>query len=163
MADEPTDFRDLLSKPLADFPDRPNLPGNKHFFGKLIGMSAGHSTNKGTPLYKFDVRLTDPGEDVRPEEIKKITDAGFNLADYQVFSNFYLTPNAMVMFRRFLISLGFNEASSFKENLSLADTGEPTAETIDKIRGLDVLVKTQPADENGRVFQTLDSIVGVKR
>jgi len=163
MSDSPVDLRDLLDAPGTDFPDRPNLPGNKHFFGKLIDIKAGHSRNKGTPQFEFGVRLTDPGKDVSREDLAPIFDAGFNLADYNVTYVFYLTPKAMPMLWSFLESVGFQRTLGLRQALSLAPDGNPTAETIDKIRGLDVLCKTQPKDENGRVYSNLDTIVGVKR
>jgi len=164
MSESPVDLRDLLNKPLSDFPDLPDLPGGKYFYGKLIGMTAGHSQQKQTPYFRFAVRLTDPGKDVTAAELQKIADGGFSLADYQVYSDFYLTPGAMRMFRRFLTSLGFPESASFMEALSLdSESGNPTSETIDKIRGLDVLCKTQAPADNGRVYSNLDTISGVKR
>ena len=159
MPDETVDFRDLLNKPLSDFPDRPQLPGAKTFYGKLLGIEGGHSKNKGTPYFRFHVRLTDPGDDAK-EGTKKIVDAGFSLADYQVYSDFYITPNAMVMLRRFLTSLGFSQDASFSENLKLDPNGNPTAKTVEVIRGLDIVCRTQAADDQGRVFQNLDMIAG---
>jgi hypothetical protein len=168
MADAPVDFRDLLKQPMSDFPDMPDLPPAKTFYGKLIGMNADASSVKGTPFFHFDVRLTDPGKDVDEAMLKKIVDAGFSLADYTVGANFYLTPRAMTMFRRFVTSLGFSPNISFHEALRLNDeTGEPTAETLEVIRGLDVMIKTPPMAENGRVYAnnvTSDGMIsGTKR
>lgn len=164
MSDSTIDLRDLLSKPLSDFPDRPNLPGGKHFYGKIIGIGTTHSKVKGTPGYHVAVRLTDPGQDVTEAEKAKIADAGFNIADYEVGSDFWITPGSMTFLRRFLISLGFPENASFMENLSLDPHGNPTPETVEKVRGLDVIIRTPPADDQGRVFlNNVDSISGVKR
>ena len=162
---ETVDLRDLLNKPLSDFPDLPDLPAGKHFYGKLIGIKADHSRDKKTPFFNFSVRLTDPGEDVTDVEKNAITNAGFSLADYQCGANFYLTPNAMRILRRFLSSLGFPDSASFREALSLdPETGNPTPESVEKIRGLDVLVKLPAAGDNGRVYlQNVDRIDGVKR
>jgi hypothetical protein len=162
MADEPVDFRDLLSKPLGDFPDRPNLPGAKSFYGKLLSLGAGVSAQKGTPHFRFTVRLTDGGQDVKSTDLEKIAAAGFSLADYEVYSDFWLTPNSMPMLRSFLVSLGFPENATFKEVLKLNDFGEPTSDSQEAIRGLDVIVRTQNADENGRVYAKLDRIAGKK-
>lgn len=168
MPNEIVDFKDLLNQPMSDFPDMPDLPPQKTFYGKLISMNADESREKHTPFFHFDVRLTDPGKDVDPSSLKKISDAGFSLADYPIGANFYLTQRAMTMFRRFVVSLGFSANQSFAEALKLdPDTGEPTAATQDIIRGLDVMVKTPPMAENGRVYSnnvTSDGmIVGVKR
>jgi len=169
MADEVVDFRDLLNKPMSDFPDLPDLPAQKHFFGKLISMNAGASRQKQTPLFHFDVRLTDPGEDVPPDFLKKLADAGFNLADYnQVGADFYLTANSMKMLRRFATSLGFSPNASFTEVFHLDTEGVPTNETQDKLRGLDVLVKIPSAGQNNRVYANNvnsenGSISGTKR
>src|ERR1700676_2775926 len=102
MADETVDFRDLLAKPLGDFPDRPSLPGKKTFFGKLVGVSAGLSSQKGTPFFRFDARLTDGGADVKKTDLDPIVNAGFGLGDYEVWAEYYLTPGAMPMLRSFL-------------------------------------------------------------
>ena len=164
MSDNPPiDLRDLLSKPMSDFPDLPDLPSAKHFYGKILQMTSGHSTQKKTPFYQFDVRLTDPGEDVTPAELKKIADAGFSLSDYQVYAQLYLTPNTMRQLRRFVQSLGFPPNISFVENLKLDEGCNPTSETQDVVRGLDVLVKTQSMAENGRVYNNLDQIAGVAK
>lgn len=150
--DDVADFRELLNQPMSDFPDLPDLPPSVTFFGKLIGMGAGFSSQKKTPLFHFDVRLTDPGKDVPPDALKKITDAGFSLADYTVGADFYLTKNAMKMFRRFVTSLGFSVNASFRDALYLAEDGSPTSETQERVRGLDVIIKTPPMTENGRVY-----------
>lgn len=157
------DLRSLLTSPLSDFPDLPDLPGGKHFYGKIVGVESKNSSQKGTPFYQFNVRFTDPGKDVTKEELDKITSAGFSLADYQPYASFYLTPAAMKIIRRFMDSLGFPASASIVENLSLDDNFNPTAATIEKIRGLDVLCRTQKADEQGRVYMNLDSIAGTKR
>jgi hypothetical protein len=161
---ETYDPRDLLSQPLSDFPDMPDLPAGKHFYGKLLGVKADRSTVKKTPLFDFAVRLTDPGEDVTEAEKAAIASSGCGLGDYTCGAKFYITPAAMTMFRRFLISLGFSESLSFKEQLSLDKDCNPTSETIDKIRGLDVIIKTPlPAGDNKRVFlNNVDTISGVK-
>jgi hypothetical protein len=163
MADE-FDPRELLEKPMSDFPDRPNLPGGKHFYGKLVSWAATHSKVKGTPGYHVGIRLTDPGQDVTKAELDIITNAGFSISDYEVGTDFWLTPGSMVFLRRFMVGIGFPENVSFKENLSLDDSMNPTPATIDKIRGIDVIVQTPPADEQGRVYtNNLDSVLGVKR
>ncbi len=158
------DLRDLLDKPGTDFPDRPNLPGGRYFYGRLIGIEAGHSKNKQTPLFHFDVRLTDAGKDVLSEEMEKVTSAGYSLADFRCGRDFYLTPNAMPMLWGFLESLGFQRTSGLRDTLSLDRDGLPTSATVDKIRGRDVLIKTPPADDRGRVFiNNVDSIAGIQR
>lgn len=166
--DEVVNFRDLLNQPMSDFPDMPDLPPQKTFYGKLISMTADRSREKQTPFFHFDVRLTDPGRDVDEASLKKLSDAGFSLADYPVGANFYLTQRAMTMFRRFVVSLGFSPNESFAEALKLnPDSGEPTPATQDIIRGLDVMIKTPPMAENGRVYtmnvSSEGQISGVKR
>lgn len=160
---DPIDLRDLLNKPASDFPDMPDLPGAKTFYGKLIDVVADHSRQKQTPLFRFGVRLTDPGSDVTEAELAKIKDAGFSLADYQYSADFYLTPNAMRMFRRFTESLGFPTNVPFAEMLKLDDNCNPTEATKELIRGRDVIVRTPPMDDKGRVYNRADSIAGVKR
>lgn len=164
MADETFDYRELLKQPMSNFPDRPNLPGNKTFYGKLIGMSATVSAVKGTPGLHLDIKLTDPGSDVPREEMDMIAAAGFSLADYSVGKNFWITSNSMIFLRRFLVSLGFPENASFAETLKLDENGIPTAETQDVIRGLDVAVVTPFADEQGRVFlNNVENVTGMRR
>lgn len=162
-ASDPIDLRDLLNKPLGDYPDRPNLPGAKTFFGKLVKVETDHSRQKKTPLFRFFARLTDPGKDVTQAEMKAVADAGFSLADYEVFAEYYVTPNAMPIFRRFVESLGFPPNVTFVESLKLDENCNPTQETQELIRGKDVICRTQAPDDQGRVFARLDSIQGTKR
>lgn len=152
MANETIDYRDLLQKPLANFPDRPNLEPGKILYGKLVSITAGASKQKGTPLFHFDVRFTDPGADYPKASLDKLSAAGFSLADYTCGADFYLVPGAMVFLRRFLVSLGFSENVTFREALKLTDTGEPTMDSQEVIRGMDVIIRTPPADDQGRVF-----------
>lgn len=155
---------DLLDKPMSDFPDRPNLPGAKHFYGKITNFATTFSKVKKTPGYHVTVRLTDPGEDVTKAELDAIAAAGFNIGDYEAGADFWLTPNSGTFLRRFVASLGFPEGTSFRENLSLDGDYNPTPETIEKLRGLDVIVKTPAPNENGVVFiQNVETIAGVKR
>src|SRR5262249_3719558 len=155
---------DLLKQPMSNFPDRPNLPGNKTFYGKLIGMSSTLSTVKQTPGLHLEIKLTEPGNDVPREATDMIAAAGFSLADYPVGKNFWITSNSMIFLRRFLLSLGFPENASFAEILKLDEHGIPTAETQDVIRGLDVTVVTPLADEQGRVFlNNVENVTGVRK
>jgi hypothetical protein len=164
MANETVDLRDLLTAPLSNFPDKPNLPANKSFYGKILNMEATHSKVKGTPGFHVSVRLTDPGSDVTPSDLQKLSDAGLSLADYEVGSDFWLTPGSMTFLRRFLTSIGISENVSTAEALHLDEHFNPTSETRDIVRGLDVAIKTPPADAEGRVFtNNLDIIYGVKR
>jgi hypothetical protein len=167
MADETLNLRDLLEVPLTNFPDRPNLPAGKTFYGKLVTIVAGSSEQKETPYYGFEIRLTDPGNDVPQAAMKALSDAGFSLADYNCGARFYLTKGSMIFLRRFLLSLGFDENSSVRESLKLDDAWMPTPESQEIIRGRDVLIKTPPADDQGRVFlnnvNSEGSITGVKR
>lgn len=167
MSDEAqVDFRDLLRKPKSEFPDMPDLPAKKTFYGKLIKVGAGHSKNKGTPLFHFDIRLTDPGKDVTAGEMKKVSDAGFSLADYQAGVDFYLVPGfPMRLLRRFVNTLGFgNDATSIFEDLKLDAACNPTDATQDLIRGRDVMVVTPAANDRGQVYvQNCDQVAGVSR
>lgn len=158
-------FLELLQKPMSDFPDMPNLPGDSFFFGKLLGVSAGHSSQKETPLFNFEIRPTAPGKDVPAKALEDMVNGGFTLADYTVQAQFYLTPKAMTMFRRFVVSLGFPESTPFIEALALnPETGEPTEETQERVRGKNVMFKTQsPYGDQKIVFLSkVASIVGVK-
>lgn len=158
------DLRELLAKPLGDFPDLPDLPANKTFYGKIINITAGVSSQKQTPFFRLGVRLTDPGKDVTDAEIEKIKSAGFSLADYNVWADFYLTPNAMKMFRRFMDTLGFPSNIPLVEMLKLnPENLEPTDETQELFRGRDVIVRTGQLDDKGRVYSRLDQIAGVTR
>jgi hypothetical protein len=158
---DPVNLIELLNKPMSDFPDLPNLPGQKWFYGKLTGVAASHSRQKQTPLYDFGIRITDPGKDVTTADLAVITSKGFSLADYEAHALFYVTPNAMKMLRRFLTSLGFAESVSFVEALGLDQNGNPTAATQEKIRGRDVIFRTPAADDQKRVFlSNVDMISG---
>lgn len=161
---DPVDLQELLNAPGTEFPDRPNLPGNRYVYGKLVSMQAMNSRNKGTPGYHFDVRLTDPGDDWTDADKKALHDAGFSLADYQAGLDFWLTKNAMSMLWRFLESIGFDRSLGLRQTLSLDEKGLPTATTIEKIRGIDIVAKTPMADERGRVFlNNLENAGGTKK
>jgi hypothetical protein len=157
------DFRDLLSSPMSDYPDRPDLPPRVTIFGKLVSVEAMASSNKGTPGFTFHIRPTDVGRDVPTDWPKKIAAAGFSLSDYDLTADFWLTPKSMVMLRRFLVSLGFGENVTFRDALKLADDGAPTAETQEAIRGLDVMGRTEDAADNGRVYSRLATVTGGKK
>lgn len=164
MADETTpDLLELLKKPMSDFPNLPGLPPKKHFYGKLLSVTAGVSSQKGTPFYAFNIRITDPGKDVTAAELSAITTAGFSLADYEAAGNFYLTLKALPMLREFLDSLGFNSNVSFYDALKLDEVGNPTADTQDAIRGLDVMFRTPAAGDSGRVYLLgVENLKGIK-
>lgn len=164
MADNDTlSLRDLLEKPMSEFPDLPDLPAKKSFFGKLRAMSAGHTRTQGLPLYHIEVQLIDPGKDVPQTWLDDLKKAGFTLGDYNVYRDFVLSPNAMKFFRRFSDSIGMDPNKSTRENYKLDENYNPTTETQDVIRGKDVLCITQDAGDNGRVYFNLDSIMGVKK
>jgi hypothetical protein len=160
---EALSLRDLLEKPSTDFPDTPDLPGGKTFFGKLLDMSSGFSRNKGTPHFRFNIRLTDPGKDVPVDWLDNLKKLGLSLGDYNTYQDFYLTPNAMKIFSRFSDSLGFDPNKSTRERFKLDENYNPTAETQDLIRGREVICTTQAKGDNGRVFLNLDRIAGIKR
>jgi len=155
---EPMDLRDLLDAPGTSFPDRPSLPGSKTFYGKLLSVEATHSQVKGTPAFRFNVRLTDPGSDVPKPALDAITGAGFNLSDYQVYYDFWLTPGSMSMLWRFLEGGGFDRNKGLREQMKLDDSYNPTADTNDLFRGMDIICRTQQANDQGRVFSNLDMI-----
>ncbi len=148
MSDTPTtDLRDLLSRNLGDFPDKPSLPGKKTFFGNIVGIQADKSSQKETPLYRFTAKLTDQGKDVTDLDMAPITSAGFSLSDYEASAEFYLTPNAMSMLRRFLVTLGFAQNINFFDALKLDPHGNPTEQTLEIIKGLPVVVVTPASIE----------------
>lgn len=159
---EALDIRELLDAPLSNFPDLPNLPGGKWFHATIIGMEAGRSTVKGTPFFRFPCRITEPGKDVTEAEMQKVKDAGVSLADYNAGADFYLTKDAMRMFRRFLTSTGVPENVSVREALKLGtDINNPiTPETIELVKGTPVMVKTPLPDGQGRVFTRNIEMIG---
>lgn len=164
MADdtEVVDFKELLQSPLSDFPDRPSLPAKSLFYGKLIGLGAGRSSQKQTPFLQFNVRLEEPGREVPPSALNSIQAAGFSLADYDAWSEFYITKSAMPMLRGFMDSIGLG-GKSFVEALKLdPETCAPTQESQDVVRGIDVVCYTGEKGENGRVYGRLANIAGRK-
>jgi hypothetical protein len=91
-----------------------------------------------------------------------LTSNGFTLADYEVWSDYYLTPKALPMLRSFLESLGFDKNLTFFQALKLDEYGNPTPDTVELIAGMDVLCTTPRAGDNGRVYGRLDNCIGVK-
>lgn len=161
---DPVDLRDLLDKTSLDFPDRPNLPGSKYFYGRLVKMSSILSTKKETPGYQFDIRITDPGKDVSPVDMAAIRDAGFTLADYDCNTTLWLTKAAMPRMRRFLDSLGFDPNKTFREKLALDEKFNPTDRSQELIRGKEIMFQTPAADDQGRVFLNgVDNVTGIKK
>lgn len=165
MSDTPINLQELLDTTDSDYPDRPELPEKKTFFGKLTGeIKADVSKEKKTPFYHLGIRLTDPGKDVTPDEMKAITDAGFNLSDYDAGADYYLTPKSMVMFRRFCQSIGLDPNKTYREKLKLDTNGNPTSETVEILRGIDVMCQTPPKGDNGRVYiANMNMVSGVKK
>jgi len=164
MSDDALDLRELLGKPSAEYPDLPDLPPTATFYGKLINVETGLSQKKGTPYFRFNVRLTDPGKDVPEASLDSVKASGFSLADFNVYADMWLTANAMRQFRRFLDSLGFPTNVRMDEMLKLnPENFNPTDETQELFRGRDVLVRTGAMSERGTVFRNLDSIAGIKR
>ena len=165
MADDTNDtvdFRDLLHSPLSDFPDKPSLPAESLFYGKLIGLGAGRSKEKQTPYLRFSVRLEEPSKDIAPSRLAAIEGAGFSLGDYDVYSDFYLTKPSMPMLRGFMDSIGLG-GKSFVEALKLSpETCAPTPESQDVVRGVAIVCRTGKANDNGRIFSNLDMIAGRK-
>jgi hypothetical protein len=159
---EPVDLAGLLDKPMGEFLDLPDLPAKKTFYGKITGVYADRSSRKETPLYRFTAKLTDPGADVPAKVIEDLKKQGFTLSDYEASANFYLTPNAMKILRRFLETLGFSPAVSIRANMKIDTDGNPTAETQDVFRDRDVIIRTPEAADNGKVYlQNVDSMAGV--
>lgn len=161
---DPINLQELLDSHDSDYPDRPELPEKKTFFGALTGeIRADLSKNKGTPFYHIGIRLTDPGKDVSASELSAITNAGFNLSDYEAGVDFYLTPKSMVMFRRFCESIGLDPNLSYREKLKLDERGNPTNETVEVLRDIPVVCRTPARGDNGRVYiQNMDMVSGVK-
>lgn len=162
---EPLDLRDLLDKTSNDFPDLPDFPAEKSFFGRILSIYADRSSQKHTPFFGIKIRLTDPGDDVPKEWMENLRASGFTLADYEPICRFYLTPAAMKMFRRFADSIGKPPQAKFFEWLKLnPETLEPTDETQELLRGTEVFCRTKPVGDNGRVYSgELNSVAGVKR
>jgi hypothetical protein len=149
---------------MSDFPDLPDLPEKSDFFGKIVGIQSKLSTQKQTPFFQIDAKLSDPGPNVSQAALKPIADGGFSLSDYTVNANFYLTPNAIRMFRRFLTSIGFAENLNFIVALKLDENLNPTPATLETLVGIDVVCRTQARDAaSGRVYNNLDQMVGVKK
>lgn len=165
MPDDPIDLQALLDTTDSDYPDRPDLPEKKTFFGRLTGeIKADLSKEKKTPFYHLGIALTDPGKDVTPVEMKVITDAGFNLSDYEAGVDFYLTPKSMVMFRRFCQSIGLDPNKTYREKLKLDQYGNPTQDTVEILRGIDVICQTPEKGTTGRVYiQNMNMVAGRKQ
>lgn len=175
MSDSRINLRELLERPIGDFPMRPQLPGKRTFFGKITGLEASCETNqKQTPFLRFSARLTEPGKDVTAQDLEAILSSGFNLADYNVGRKFHISPTALPFLRQFLLSVGCPIGVGFIDFLALSREYDPldpvtykdavTPETIDRIRGLDIMIQTPAPDDKGRVFaNNVDVFTGVTR
>lgn len=170
MSDDTDLFLDFLSRPMSEFPDKPNLPANKHFYGKLVSLEMAQARNeRKTPMYRFRIQITDPSPDVPRDWLDQIKNLGFSLSDFIVTADFFATFEARQFLKRFVISLGFAENVNVGHALRLSMTGGtagmPTEESQEAIRGLEVYFQTRAPDEKGRVFNNVDStaISGAKR
>ncbi len=168
MSDQnaPVNFLELLAEPMDNFVRKPNLPGEKTFFGKILRIEAGKGRPPNEyPLYRLQVRLTDPGPDVPKESIKALAEAGYNLTDFEVYRDFYLNSrNALAFLTEFVKTLGFPTNIDIFTALKIDRvSGLPTAETQTLLQGRDVVCTTGKANEKGQVWPNLDSVAGVQR
>jgi hypothetical protein len=168
MSDQnaPVNFLELLAEPLSNFVRKPNLPGEKTFFGKILRIEAGKGRPPNEyPLYRVHVRLTDPGPDVSKETINALREAGYNLGDFEVYRDFYLNSRGSLAFLKdFVETLGFPTNVDVFTVLKIdRQTGLPTPETQTLLQGRDVVGMTGPANEKGQVWPNLNSLAGVKR
>lgn len=151
MPNDLIDFTELYTKPLNDkiFEGIPILPANKHFYGVILGFEVGQFSPKpdgrpGNQYIQVNVRPTDPGEDVSPEDID-----GIDLNEIEVNRKFNVTKAALKYLREFLTTLNFAETA-------------PLGECLTEMRGLRVLFAGSHTENKrgGQPFYNVDSIVG---
>ncbi len=158
--DDVVDIRELLSKPIGEWEQKSLLPVG-HYFGRCVDMDDGNSSKKGTKYYAFFVQPTDPGPDVRPDQL-----AGIKLQDYEFPTRQYpngpsvvwITPGAMPMNRIFFENMGF-------------PVTKPMDECINEMRGRGVLMgigqeeseRSTNADGTKRKYNVLVSLTGDPR
>jgi hypothetical protein len=107
--DDVLDFHQMLSAPIGSWEEAITPPVG-HYKGEITRMEMLRSTQQKTPYLCFYSQLLEPQKDVPPDKME-----GVNLRDWEVpgrpggfgdACNFYLTPKARVMLRRFLESCG---------------------------------------------------------
>jgi hypothetical protein len=163
MSEEPVNLRQLLEAPGTDFPTRPNLPEKKTFYGNILSVEGSVSKNKQTPSLKFHIKITGAGKDVPKSWLDDLALKGFNLGDYDITHDMWLTPGAMPMNWETLESMGFSKSGGFLQTLDLdKETFLPTRKTQEKIRGIAVMFQTDEAYE-GRVMPRAAIMTGVKK
>ena len=88
--------KDLLSKPADSFERPPILPAG-HYTGTFVKHEFDKSRQKKTPLIRFYLNPTTPGDDVDPDEVRNI-----DFKKVLLRHEFYLTPGAMYRLGDFL-------------------------------------------------------------
>lgn len=153
----PPDFRELMSAPLDNFPDRPLLPTG-HYYGVILRAEHGQGGQNNNHFWAFICQPREPAEDVKPELMD-----GINLRDYEFPTTgsfgiqngpgkFWITPAAMKVVRGFVASCKF-------------PTTRPLDEFIENCRGTPVLlgISRETSERTGREYNTFVSLAGDPR
>lgn len=167
LNDLPADFRDMMAKPLEDWPSRPLLPTG-YYFGEVVDVIRGNSRNKGTLGFAF---ISSPREwadgggisqPLKKEDKDLIDGLGTEgLAEYEFprrdnafgmvpAGTIWIAKGAMSMNREFFSSMGFPDS-------------QPMDECILAMRGKKVLmgIGRDKYERNGqtREFNVMTSLV----
>lgn len=121
--DMPTDFRDMISKPIGDWESNPLLPTG-HYFGEVIDVMTGLSKVKSTRYFGFICQPKEFGPDINPDVRKSLGDV--ELTNYEFprreslgtglpAGQIWISPGAMSMNREAFTSLGFPESKPMDE------------------------------------------------
>lgn len=150
-----TDMRELLSRPLEDFPTRPLLPPC-YFYGECVDVVTGLSSNKGTRYFAFICQPQEWVPESEPQGADELL-GEFKLTDYE-FPNrdrcgqglpagqIWISPKAMPMNREFFDGMGFSSS-------------KPMQECIPEMRGRKVMMEIGvEQSQSGRNFNVLTSL-----
>jgi hypothetical protein len=154
FADMPVDLREMIARPMEDFPAQPLLP-TCHYFGQVVDVLTGLSKNVGTRYFAFICQPTEVC-DLDPEgKAAQQTLNGVDLSDYEFprrdrvgtglpAGQIWISPKAMSMNREFLTGMGFPEAKPFDE-------------CIVEMRGRKVLmgIGREKSERNGREYNVM--------
>lgn len=144
------DFRQHLSKPMAEMKKAPTLPGGT-YKGVIISQEFGESSKKKTPYCRYNVRLLQAMDDV---DASRLADDGngkpIDIQKKSFRSDFYLTDEAEYRLVEFLKTCGVEVGG-----------GRSLGEGIPDALNAPVIVNlSEELGEGGSMFNQIKEIKG---